>query len=148
MKKKIFDIFSATTADTEELARLFSAMLVPGDVITFYGPLGSGKTFFVSALSKALEINATVTSPSFTIMNEYTNNGKISLFHFDLYRLKDIDDLAEIGFGEYLYQSGIVCIEWPQLAEPFLPLEYYQITLSIIDEKQRRIIIEKCFMGD
>lgn len=98
-------------------------------VFLFTAPMGSGKTTFIKALCRCLGVTDTMSSPTYSIVNEYsTGNGKI--FHFDLYRLKSAEELFELGFEEYLDSGNYVFIEWPELAMPFLNT-YLTIIISL-----------------
>lgn len=98
--------------ETFELGKKIGAILKAGDIVTLTGDLGAGKTHFTAGAANALNINEYITSPTFTIVNEY-NSGAIPLFHFDFYRISSYDELIEIGFEEYLNKNGVIFIEWP-----------------------------------
>ena len=98
--------------ETSALGEKIGSILKPGDIVTLTGDLGAGKTHFTAGAAKALGINEYITSPTFTIVNEYTD-GSVPMYHFDLYRLSSFDDLADIGFEEYADKSAIMFIEWP-----------------------------------
>lgn len=98
---------------TEMLAEKMSKLLVPGDVIAYYGGLGAGKTAFTRGLAKGLGISDCVTSPTYTIVNEYLT-GVMPLFHFDMYRLDSSDDLFDIGWEDYLLRGGVCAVEWSE----------------------------------
>ena len=106
--------------DTIDLAHYIAPLVGPGSVITLYGDLGSGKTFFVKALGAFLGVPDEIDSPSFVIFKEY-HCGRFPLYHLDLYRLKHEDELLDLGLLDML-ESGITVIEWPQLAEKLLHL--------------------------
>ena len=136
------EFISRSYDETVEIAAEFSSQLKPGDVISLKGDLGAGKTAFTSGLVKGLGISNNVSSPTFTIVNEYLN-GKIPLYHFDLYRLSDEDELYDIGIDEYLYGNGICVFEWPQLVESIAE-KYYNIEITkdiSLSEDYRKIII-------
>ena len=99
--------------ETQKFAEEFSKTLKAGDVLCMYGDLGVGKTAFVQGLAKGLGIDEPITSPTFTIVNEYS--GRLPLYHFDVYRIADSDEMYEIGYEEYVYGDGVSVIEWPQL---------------------------------
>jgi tRNA threonylcarbamoyladenosine biosynthesis protein TsaE len=104
-----------TTHTSEETSRLGTELMKELESVSFvalYGDLGAGKTHFTYGIAKALGIDEYITSPTFTIVNEYTD-GKVPMYHFDLYRLSSFDDLADIGFEEYADKPAIMFIEWP-----------------------------------
>ena len=112
-------IVSNSVEETERIAADFAATLPLGTIIAFTGDLGAGKTAFVRGLAKGLGVRDRVTSPTFTIVNEYEGE-KGSLFHFDLYRLQDADELFDIGWEDYLCRHGICAVEWSERAEGFM----------------------------
>lgn len=101
---------SKSVEDTYALARKIAERLKGGEVILLNGNLGAGKTTFTKGLAKALGIDEVVTSPTFTFMKEY--KGRLSLYHFDMYRADDEDELYELGLSDYLYMDGVCVIEW------------------------------------
>ena len=130
--------------DTQKIAADFSKELKSGDVICMYGDLGAGKTAFVQGLAKGLGIEEPITSPTFTIVNEYS--GRLMLYHFDVYRIADSDEMFEIGYDEYIDGDGVCVIEWPQLISDILPENRYEITISKDyneSEDYRKIKIER-----
>jgi tRNA threonylcarbamoyladenosine biosynthesis protein TsaE len=114
--------------ETQKIAADFAKTLKAGDVICMYGDLGAGKTAFVQGLAKGLGIDEPITSPTFTIVNEYS--GTLPLYHFDVYRIDDSDEMYEIGYEEYVYGDGVSVIEWPQLIDDILPERRYDIEIS------------------
>ncbi|MBM4399687.1 MAG: tRNA (adenosine(37)-N6)-threonylcarbamoyltransferase complex ATPase subunit type 1 TsaE, partial [Candidatus Cloacimonetes bacterium] len=108
-----------TEQDTADLAAYIAPLLKSGDVLCLYGELGTGKTFFTKQIGKMLFIEDEISSPSFVLLNEY-KTGKFPLYHVDLYRLKDESELLDLGLLDMI-ESGITVIEWPELAENFLP---------------------------
>ena len=102
-------------AETEALGQRLAETLQPGDVIAYTGDLGAGKTAFTRGLARGLGCRGRVTSPTFTIVNEY--EGDIPLFHFDLYRLGSSDELFDIGWEDYLARGGVCAVEWSERAE-------------------------------
>lgn len=119
---------SESYEDTQRIASEFAKTLKSGNVICMYGDLGAGKTAFVQGLAKGLGIDEHITSPTFTIVNEYM--GDKPLYHFDVYRIADSDEMYEIGYEEYISGDGISVIEWPQLIEDILPEHRYDIEIS------------------
>jgi tRNA threonylcarbamoyladenosine biosynthesis protein TsaE len=114
--------------ETQKIAADFAKTLKAGDVICMYGDLGAGKTAFVQGLARGLDIEEPITSPTFTIVNEYS--GRLPLYHFDVYRIADSDEMYEIGYEEYVYGDGVSVIEWPQLIDDILPEKRYDITIE------------------
>lgn len=100
--------------ETMQFGRRLGAILSSGDVVLLTGDLGAGKTHFTGGIARALEIDDYITSPTFTVVNEY-DGGRIPLIHFDIYRLGSYDELFEIGFEDYLERGGICVIEWADL---------------------------------
>lgn len=137
---------SNSPKETENLARVIAKELRSGDVICLRGDLGAGKTAFVQGLVKALGVEEPISSPTFTIINCY--NGNMPIYHFDVYRIDDCDEMYEIGYEEYVYGDGISVIEWPDKIKEILPEKRYDITISKDYEKHenfRYIEIEKTF---
>ena len=122
-------------------------LLKAGDVICLHGDLGTGKTALTSGIAKALGIEGYITSPTFNIVNEY--KAKIPLYHFDVYRIADSEEMFEIGFEEYIEGNGVVVIEWAELIADALPGEFISITIKkdrMIDSEAR--IINITFIGE
>ncbi len=99
--------------ETSTLGGKIGRLLKPGDIVTLDGDLGAGKTHFTCGAAKALQIQEYITSPTFTIVNEY-DNGEILFYHFDLYRISSYEELLEIGFEEYLSKQAVIFIEWAE----------------------------------
>ncbi len=136
--------FSNSPEDTAKIACEFAKTLRAGDVICMNGDLGVGKTAFVQALAKKLGIEEYLSSPTFTIVNCY--EGKFPLYHFDVYRIADSDEMYEIGYEEYVYGDGISVIEWAENIKEILPQKRYEITIKKDYEKgenYREIAIER-----
>ena len=112
-------IISNSVEETEQIAADLAIHLPAGSIVAFTGDLGAGKTAFVRGMAKGLGITERVTSPTFTIVNEYEGE-KGSLFHFDLYRLMDADELFDIGWEDYLCRNGICAVEWSERAPEFM----------------------------
>lgn len=112
-------------------------------IFTFTGPLGAGKTTLVQALLRASDVRELITSPTFTYVNAYTNEVGQKFYHFDLYRLTDLQEFIDLGFEEYLYQpESWAFVEWPELILPLLEREVCHVTLDYADELSRAITIE------
>ena len=113
------EFISKSEHDTEELGRRFASGLPGGTVVAMYGDLGAGKTAFTRGLAQGLGITDPVTSPTYTIVNEYLS-GRIPLFHFDMYRLSSSDELFDIGWEDYLSRGGVCAVEWSENVEDAL----------------------------
>lgn len=105
--------------ETQALGQRLAQLLRPGDVIAFYGGLGAGKTALTRGLAQGLGIHENVTSPTYTIVNEYLS-GRLPLFHFDMYRLGSSDELFDIGWEDYLARGGVCAVEWSENVEDAL----------------------------
>jgi len=134
----LLSIVSHSEQETAALAKKLAASFKPRDVLVLSGPLGSGKTVFVHGLTEGMGIKmAEVSSPSFTIVNEY--KGDIELYHFDLYRINNPFELYEAGWDEYLNRDGLIVVEWGEKAGDFLPPRYYLLEFEISNEHEREI---------
>ena len=132
---------SRNEADTESLgARLAAALPAGGAVIALYGELGAGKTAFVRGLARGLGVDAAVTSPTFTIVNEYP--GKRELFHFDMYRLGSADELFDIGWEDYLARKGVCAVEWSENVPGAFDGSEIRVTIDKTSGDTRRITVE------
>ena len=121
-------IYNALNAeDTIRFGEEFGKTLKSGDIVCLTGDLGAGKTTFTKGIAKALECIYEPVSPTFNIVNEYP--GKTSVYHFDLYRLKTVDDLYSIDIDSYLFAGGVCIIEWPEIAYPLLE-EYKTVNIK------------------
>ena len=128
--------------ETEAVGRKLAAQLQPGDVLAYYGDLGAGKTAFTRGLAAGLGVTEPVTSPTYTIVNEYLS-GRLPLFHFDMYRLGSADELFDIGWEDYLARGGICAVEWSENVEEALTGALrITITKDFADETVRTITIE------
>ena len=107
------EYLSHNVTETEDLGRRLAERLHSGDVVAFFGDLGAGKTAFTRGLARGLRVIDRVTSPTFTIVNEY-EGGRLPLFHFDMYRLGSADELFDIGWEDYLARGGVCAVEWSE----------------------------------
>ena len=131
--------------DTFELGIKIGKESSPGDVYTLIGDLGVGKTAFTKGVAKGLEILEPISSPTFTIVQVY-DEGRLPFYHFDVYRIGDVEEMDEIGYEDYFYGEGVTFIEWANLIEEILPSKYRQITIEKDLEKgfdYRKITIEE-----
>ena len=126
--------------ETEALGAALARLLVAGDIIAYRGDLGAGKTAFTRGLARGLGCREAVTSPTYTIVNEYLS-GRLPLFHFDMYRLASADDLWSIGWEDYLDRGGVCAVEWSENVDDAMEDAIY-ITIEKPGEDSRRITIE------
>lgn len=139
------EFISDSPEQTRQIAADFAKTLKAGDVVLYEGDLGAGKTAFTKGIGEVLEVEEAVTSPTFAIVNEY--EGKLPLFHFDLYRLENYDDLYSIGFFDYLTRGGIIAAEWseniPDLAADLDDGKraVYTVRIEKTGENSRRIVV-------
>ncbi len=133
---------SHNVIETEALGMALAKQLHAGSIIAYLGDLGAGKTAFTRGLAQGLGCTGRVTSPTFTIVNEY--EGTLPLFHFDMYRLNDADELFDIGWDDYLSRGGVCAVEWSERIRSELPAETITVTICRHEEHEdwRRIIIE------
>ncbi|MDD2679374.1 MAG: tRNA (adenosine(37)-N6)-threonylcarbamoyltransferase complex ATPase subunit type 1 TsaE [Candidatus Omnitrophica bacterium] len=130
-------IISQSVKDTLHLGRLLARLLTAGDIICLTGELGSGKTVFTKGIAEGLGVNqAKVTSSSFILIRQHLE-GKVPLYHFDLYRLQKPGDLAAVGYEEYLYDEGVAVIEWAEKLDCLMPREHLMVELSYRGENKR-----------
>ena len=139
----IFESFCE--ADTFELGVKIGREATPGQLYTLIGDLGVGKTALTKGVAKGLEIAEPISSPTFTIVQVY-DEGRMPFYHFDVYRIGDVEEMDEIGYEDYFYGDGLTLVEWANLIEEILPSSYHQIVIEKDLEKgfdYRRITIEE-----
>ena len=136
------EYLSHNEQETEALGQRLAAALSPGAVVAYRGGLGMGKTAFTRGLARGLGYSGRVTSPTFTIVNEY--EGRIPLFHFDMYRLPDADALFDIGWEDYLDRGGVCAVEWSEQVADALPEDTVYVTIARHPDQEdwRTITIE------
>lgn len=122
--------------ETEKLGLRLGSILQKGDIVCLTGDLGTGKTAFTGGIAKALGVEDYITSPTFIIVNEY--EGRMPLYHFDVYRIGSSDEMFDIGFDEYISGNGVVVIEWAELIMDILPEERINVTI----EKDRMDMVD------
>ena len=123
------DFFVNSIEETTNLGIKIDKLVKPGNVICLTGDLGTGKTHITKGIAKGLDINDIITSPTFTIVNEY-DSGRIKLNHFDVYRVSDPDEIYAIGFDDYIFSDAVSVIEWANYIEEILPKDYLHINIS------------------
>lgn len=125
-----------------EAAQTFVEHIGNHRVFAFYGSMGAGKTTFIKAICEQLGVTDAVASPTFAIVNEYISGDGNPIYHFDLYRLKRIEEAFDIGLEDYLDSGSLCFIEWPQLIEPLLPSDTVSVSITEQDDGTRSVLIE------
>ncbi len=136
-----------SVAETAELGRKLGSLLQKGDTICLIGDLGTGKTAFTGGIAKGLGVGGYITSPTFTIINEY--EGRLPLYHFDVYRIGDAQEMFETGYYEYIEGDGVTVIEWADIIREILPSDRIEINIDKVDyadTDSRTVTME--FIGD
>ena len=137
----MMQITTHSADETQALGQKLASRLAPGDVIAYFGDLGAGKTAFTRGLAQGLGITDPVTSPTYTIVNEYLS-GRIPLFHFDMYRLSSSDELFDIGWEDYLSRGGVCAVEWSENVIDALPEDTVWVRIAREGDTARSITIE------
>ncbi|OAT79960.1 tRNA (adenosine(37)-N6)-threonylcarbamoyltransferase complex ATPase subunit type 1 TsaE [Desulfotomaculum copahuensis] len=119
---------TGSPARTEEIGRLLGELLAPGDLICLSGELGAGKTVLARGVARGLGVAGPVTSPTFTLINEY--DGRLPFYHLDVYRLGGEEEMADLGYEEYFYGSGVTLVEWAERVAGVLPGERLEIMIQ------------------
>lgn len=134
-------IISNSAEETQNIGERLGRLLKKGNIICLSGDLGAGKTALAQGIAKGMGVEEYVTSPTYTIINEY--EGRIPLYHFDVYRLNDVEEMYELGYEEYFFGDGAVVVEWADIVKDIIPGERLWITiLQSKDENSREIIME------
>ena len=134
------EIITHSVEETELAGQAIAKALVPGSVVALYGDLGAGKTAFVRGMARGLGSKDRVTSPTFTIVNEY--GGNLELFHFDMYRLKSSDELFDIGWEDYLARGGVCVVEWSENVSDAFDGSETKVTIDKLSDTDRKITVE------
>ncbi len=157
-----WELFSQNTEQTQRVAQRLGELVRGGELLLLDGQLGAGKTTFTQGLARGMNISATVSSPTFTLLKEYqveprpaslavaqqavgfpaSPSSQKVLYHFDLYRLDDPDELYDLGFEEYIGSSGVCVVEWADKVVGFWPDERLRIRLTFVDETRRHLLFE------
>lgn len=124
--------------NTEEFGIKLGRLLKPGHIVCLNGDLGAGKTTLTKSIGIGLDVDEYITSPSFTLINQY--RGRMMVYHFDVYRLEDVDELYDLGFDEYFFGDGVCIIEWAERIDKFLPKERIVIDIKKTDDVEERIL--------
>ena len=140
---EITDKITASEEETELFAEELSSIIKDGDIICYFGEVGAGKTVFTRGLCKGLGVTGYVNSPSYIILNQYEGK-KYSIFHYDLYRISDVEELTEIGFYDFAGKDdSITLIEWSEKLEDELPEKRVDIFIEVIDETKRKFKVKR-----
>ena len=128
-----------------EAAREFIENIGDHTVFAFYGKMGAGKTTFIKAICEELGVEDVITSPTFAIVNEYTSHSTLltphsSIYHFDFYRIKKLEEVYDMGFEEYFYSGSLCLIEWPELIEEVLPEDAVKVSIQEKEDGSRAIL--------
>ncbi|MBF1642634.1 MAG: tRNA (adenosine(37)-N6)-threonylcarbamoyltransferase complex ATPase subunit type 1 TsaE [Prevotella sp.] len=113
-----------------EAAKEFIKGMGDGKVFAFYGKMGAGKTTFIKALCEVLGVKDVITSPTFAIINEYTDGNDNPIYHFDFYRIKKLEEVYDMGYEDYFYSGNLCLLEWPELVEDVLPENVIKVTIE------------------
>lgn len=131
------EFISNSVEETFNLGKKLGSLANRGDIICLTGDLAAGKTHFTKGIAKGLNIDEYITSPTFNIVNEY--NGRLKLYHFDVYRVNDPDEIYAIGFDEYIFSDAVSVIEWSNYIESIIPTEHISIDIKKIPEMDNNI---------
>jgi tRNA threonylcarbamoyladenosine biosynthesis protein TsaE len=140
-------IIIADKRKLKDAARRFLEETAGHRIFAFYGQMGSGKTTIIKAICKELGVADTVTSPTFTIINEYVRPGNLPVFHFDFYRIRKVSEVLDFGIEEYFDSSSPCFMEWPELIEPVLPPETIRLSVTVMPDGSRVIEERKTMPG-
>ncbi len=120
-------------------ARQFIDSMPAGKVFAFYGKMGAGKTTFIKAICEEMGVDDVITSPTFAIVNEYETAEAETIYHFDFYRIKKLDEVYDMGYEDYFYSGNLCFIEWPELIEDLLPDDATKVTIEEAEDGSRVI---------
>ncbi len=126
----MMDIFIKDLSEIDDLATDFVSQMKDECVYAFYGSMGAGKTTFIKAICRVLGVEDTITSPTFSIINEYTRDNGRPIYHFDFYRIKKVEEAYDMGYEDYFYSGNLCFIEWPELIEELLPEDAIRVNIS------------------
>ena len=124
----------------KEAAQQFIDNMDKGNVFAFYGKMGAGKTTFIKAICECLDVEDVITSPTFAIVNEYYSNKlQDSIYHFDFYRIKKLEEVYDMGYEDYFYSHRLCFLEWPELVEELLPKDAVRVTIAEQEDGSRLV---------
>jgi tRNA threonylcarbamoyladenosine biosynthesis protein TsaE len=130
-----------TLKDIREAAKQFIQLMSENKIFAFYGEMGAGKTTFIKAICKELGVTENITSPSFSLVNEYDTKDNRMVYHFDCYRLKNIREAYDFGADEYFFSGNLCFIEWPEKIEELLPSETVIVSIRVLPGESREVTI-------
>jgi len=136
----VLEITTHSAEATKDVGFKLGRLLKPGDIVCLEGNLGVGKTIFVQGIALGLDVEDYVTSPTFNIIHEY--NGRIPMYHMDVYRLNSVGEMEDLGYDEYFYGKGVVVIEWAEKIQQIIPEERLWIKGETIGESTRRFVFK------
>jgi len=134
----VLDIVSHSMAQTHRLGARLGELLHGGELLLMDGDLGTGKTTLTQGIAEGMGIRGVVSSPTFTLLKEY--EGRIPLYHFDLYRLEDPGEILDLGFEEYFYGNGVCVVEWAEKADLYWPADHLNIRLKMLSDTKRGLL--------
>ena len=140
MNEKVFNINSVD--ELSQVSDLLISWREKSNIIAFYGPMGAGKTTLIKNLCHKLGVTDEVNSPTFALVNEYPTPIEDSIFHFDFYRIKKLEEVYDIGYEDYFYSGRLCLLEWPELIDPLMPDHFIKVEIALGDSDNARKI--KC----
>ncbi len=135
----MFSVELSTIKSIEKAAKELIERFPQQRIFAFYGKMGAGKTTFIQAICRQLGTRDNVTSPSFAIINEYKTGLGHSIYHFDFYRIKEMEEAYDLGYEDYFYSGNYCLIEWPEKIEPLLPADFVSVNIEVEDKEVRKI---------
>lgn len=135
------DLLLKSLTDLDAVAKMFIESMGNRKVFAFYGEMGAGKTTIITAICKAMGVSGRITSPTFSLVNEYELDNDKPIYHFDFYRIKNIEEAYDFGYENYFYSGNVCFIEWPELIESLLPQDIVEVRIIVDDNEQRLISI-------
>ncbi len=127
--------------EVRQVAKEFVPLADNYKIIAFYGAMGVGKTTLIKDICAELGVTEVVNSPTFSLVNEYLTESGQTIYHFDFYRINDLSEAFDMGCDEYFYSGNLCLIEWPENIEPLLPPETLKITINLLEEERREVLI-------
>lgn len=140
--KKYMKLVLNNLSEIDNVAQKFVENMGDRNVFAFYGEMGAGKTTFIKAICRVLGVTETITSPTFAIVNEYSKKDGSPIFHFDFYRINNIEEAYDFGYEDYFYSGHLCFIEWPELVASLLPDSVVKVKIVVEENEQRSILID------